>query len=157
MFPVGPIKFLRFLAGYAPCTFVGMALITEASFAPITYRVIGCAIKVHKALGPGVLEEPDRLALAHDMRLDGLRFATKVSLPVVYDGRMLGKTYEMDFLVEDLVVVEIKCVKCILEIHKEQLRNYMKLSGKPAGLLINFNVPLLKDGIVRMLNDKKPK
>ena len=132
-----------------------MALITQASFAPVTYRIIGCAIKVHKTLGPGVFEEAVRLALAHEMRLDGLKFETKVSLPVMYGGVPLGKTYEMDFLVEDLVVVEIKCVKRLLEIHEDQLRNYLKLSGKPAGLLINFNVPLLKDGIVRILNDKR--
>ena len=132
-----------------------MALIVHASYAPITYRVIGCAMTVHKKLGPGVLEDPVRLALAHEMRLDGLRFETKVALPVLYDGRSLGKTYEMDFVVEELVVVEIKCVKTIIDIHKDQLRNYLKLSGKPAGLLINFNVPLLKDGIVRILNDRK--
>ena len=104
-----------------------------------------------------MLEEPVRLALAHEMGLEGLRFETKVSLPLLYDGRPLGKVYEMDFVVEDLVIVEIKCVKTILRIHEDQLRNYLKLSGKPAGLLLNFNVPRLKDGIVRILNDKPKK
>ena len=132
-----------------------MALVTHPEYAPVTYSVIGCAIRVHKKLGPGVLEEPVRLALAHEMRQEGLRFDTKVALPVVYDGQFLGKTYQMDFVVENLVVVEIKCVKAIIEVHRDQLRNYLKLSGKPAGLLINFNVPLLRDGIVRILNDKK--
>ena len=136
------------------CNSHGMALITERPFAPITYRIIGCAIKVHKKLGPGVLEEPVCLALAHEMRLDGLNVQRKVRLPVVYDGRPLGKTFEIDFVVEDLVIVEVKCVKAIVEVLKDQLRNYVKMSGKPAGLLINFNVPKLKDGIVRILNDK---
>ena len=134
-----------------------MALVIHTPFAPITYRIIGCAIRVHQVLGPGVLEEPVRLALAHEMRCEGLRFETKVSLPVIYAGQPLGKTFEMDFVVEDLVVVEIKCVKTLIDVHKDQLRNYLKLSGKPAGLLINFNVPLLKDGIVRILNDKPGK
>ena len=131
-----------------------MALIVEPAWAPVTNRVLGCAFRVHTQLGPGVLEEPIRLALAAEMRSEGLRFETKVRLPLVYNGRALGKTYEMDFLVEDLVIVEAKSVKSIVRTHREQLRNYLKISGKPAGLLINFNVPRLKDGIQRMLNDK---
>ena len=131
-----------------------MTLITDAAWAPVTYRILRCAFRVHSKLGPGVLEEPIRLALAHEMREEGLRFETKCRLPVVYDGRHIGKTYEMDFLVEDLVIVEAKSVKMIIATHREQLRNYLQISGKPAGLLINFNVPRLKDGITRILNDK---
>ena len=131
-----------------------MSLVTEPAWAPISYRILGCAFRVHTNVGPGVLEEPVRLALAHEFKAEGLRFRTKVSLAVLYEGRSLGKGYEMDFVVEDLVVVEVKCVKAIAQIHKDQLRNYLKLSGKPAGLLINFNVSRLKDGIVRILNDK---
>ena len=131
-----------------------MGLIVDAPWAPVSYRILGCCFRVHSNLGPGVLEEPLRLALAHEMRADGLQFETKCRLPVVYDGRAIGKTYEMDFLVEDLVIVEVKSVKKIVETHREQLRNYLKISGKPAGLLINFNVPRLKEGITRILNDK---
>ena len=131
-----------------------MTVITEAVWAPITYRILRCAFRVHSNLGPGVMEEPIRLALAHEMREEGLQFQTKCRLPLVYDGQQVGKTYEMDFLVEDLVIVEAKSVKMIIETHREQLRNYLKISGKPAGLLINFNVPRLKEGITRILNDK---
>jgi GxxExxY protein len=132
-----------------------MALITDPDFGPITFRIIGCALRVHSTLGPGVAEEAICQALAIELKAEGLTFERRVRLPVVYDGRLVGKTYEIDFIVADLVIVEVKSVKALAEIHKDQLRNYLKLSGKPAGLLINFNVPHLKDGIVRILNDKK--
>jgi GxxExxY protein len=132
-----------------------MALITDRDFGPITFRIIGCALRVHSTLGPGVAEDAICQALAVEMTAEGLTFERKVRLPVLYEGRLIGKTYEIDFIVEDLVIVEVKSVKALAEIHKDQLRNYLKVSGKPAGLLLNFNVPRLKDGIVRILNDTK--
>ena len=131
-----------------------MGLITAAPYHKVTDRVIGCAIQVHKKLGPGLLEDPYKLALALEMAEAGLQFVKEKRLPLLYDGKPLGATYVMDFVVENLVVLEIKAVAETLRVHRAQLVTYLKLSGYPAGLLINFNVPRLVDGITRVLNDK---
>ena len=131
-----------------------MSLITEPPYHRVTERVIGCAIRVHRKIGAGVLEEPYKLALALELAQAGLSFVKEKRLPLIYDGKPLGATYVMDFVVEDLVVLEIKAVAEILRVHAAQLITYLTLSGYPAGLLINFNVPRLVDGVTRILNDK---
>lgn len=110
------------------------------------------SLRVHSALGPGLLESAYRACLAYELRKRNLAVSEEVGLPVVYDSHRLEVGYRMDVLVEDLVIVEIKSVAEIAAIHKAQLLSYLKLSRKPVGLLLNFNVVRMKDGIVRMRN-----
>ncbi len=119
----------------------------------ITGAVVDAAMRVHTALGPGLLESVYETCLKHDLTKRGLKVQSQVWLPVVYDGLTMESAYKMDLLVEDAVVVELKVVEQILEIHKAQLLSYLKLSNKKAGLLINFNVVHLRDGIRRLVNN----
>src|SRR5512138_2367413 len=114
--------------------------------------VIDSAIKVHSALGPGLLESAYHACLAHELRQRGLKVLTQVNLPVVYDGKRIDVGYRIDMLVEDSVVVELKTVRKLLRVHEAQLLSYLKLGGYRVGLLINFHVDRLKDGIKRMIN-----
>lgn len=123
-------------------------------FPEITEKIIVAALKVHSAIGPGVLESVYKTCLAHELRQIGLAASSEVSLPVVYDGLRLDSGFRIDLLVEDLVIVEFKCVEALLPIHKAQLLTYLRLSNKPIGLLLNFNVVHLRDGIKRILNNK---
>ncbi len=118
----------------------------------ITEKVIGCAIKVHRALGLGLLESTYEVCLAHELVKEGLKVKTQVALPVVYDGLRLDAGYRIDMLVEDAVIVELKSIESLHPIHEAQVISYLKLSGKKIGLLINFNVKLLKGGIKRLVN-----
>ncbi len=118
----------------------------------ITEKIIGCAIKVHRALGPGLLESTYEVCLAHELMKSGLDVQKQVALPVVYDGIRLEAGYRIDLLVEHSVIVELKAVDSMHPIHEAQVISYLKLSGKKVGLLINFNVKLLKDGIKRLVN-----
>ena len=116
---------------------------------PRTAPIIGAAIEVHRALGPGLLESAYEECLCHELHLRGLAFQHQVDLPVPYKGLKLDCGYKMDVVVEDEVVLELKSIEKILPVHEAQLLTYMKLSGKRVGLLINFNVPLLTRGIIR--------
>jgi GxxExxY protein len=116
---------------------------------PRTAPIIGAAIEVHRALGPGPLESAYEECLCHELHLRGLAFQHQVDLPVPYKGLKLDCGYKMDVVVEDEVVLELKSIEKILPVHEAQLLTYMKLSGKRVGLLINFNVPLLTRGIIR--------
>ncbi len=118
----------------------------------ITEKIIGCAIKVHRALGPGLLESTYEVCLAHELMKSGLDVQKQVALPVVYDGIRLEAGYRIDLLVGHSVIVELKAVDNMHPIHEAQVISYLKLSGKKVGLLINFNVKLLKDGIKRLIN-----
>ena len=123
----------------------------------VTERIIGAAIEIHKAIGPGLLESAYEACLAHEMGLRGLRFNRQVALPVSYKGVQLDCGYRVDFLVENAVVLELKTVDCLAPIHKAQLLTYLKLGGWHVGLLVNFNAPLLKQGIERIvLNYQDP-
>ena len=123
-------------------------------FQEITEKIIIAALKVHSAIGPGVLESVYKTCLAHELKQTGMAVHTEVALPVVYDGLRLDSGFRIDLLVEDLVIVELKCVEALLPIHKAQLLTYLRLSNKPIGLLLNFNVVHLRDGIKRILNNK---
>jgi GxxExxY protein len=116
---------------------------------PRTAPIIGAAIEVHRALGPGLLESAYEECLCHELHLRGLAFQRQVDLPVPYKGLKLDCGYKMDLVVEDEVVLELKSIEKILPVHEAQLLTYLKLSGKRVGLLINFNVPLLTRGIIR--------
>jgi len=118
----------------------------------ITEQIIGCAIKVHRALGPGLLESTYEACLVHDLVKNGVNVQSQLKLPVHYDGIRLDAGYRIDLLVEDAVIVELKVVDAFHPIHEAQVISYLKLSGKRVGLLINFNVKILKNGIKRLIN-----
>lgn len=121
-------------------------------FEQITEQVIGAAIAVHRALGPGLLESTYEACLCYELNKRGLSVQRQVALPVVYDGVKLDCGYRIDLLVEGVVLVELKAVDKLDKVHEAQLITYLKLSGLPVGLLINFNVHLLKQGILRRAN-----
>lgn len=118
----------------------------------VSGQIVDAAMKVHTVLGPGLLEHAYQVCLAHELRKRGRRVDSEVLMPVVHDGLELGLAYRIDLLVEECVVVEIKAVASILPVHKAQLLSQLKLSDQRVGLLINFNVARLKDGIVRLVN-----
>ena len=117
----------------------------------LTESVIGLAIEVHRALGPGLLESAYQECLCYELKTNGIAFARQVALPVVYKAVKLDCGYRMDLVVDDRLVVELKTVEKILPIHEAQLLTYLRLSGIRPGLLLNFNTPVLKDGIKRMV------
>jgi len=119
----------------------------------IGQRLIGCALVVHKQIGPGLLESAYEACLAHELRKAGLEFQRQVTMPLVYDGERIETGYRLDLLVANAVVVEIKSVEALLDVHRAQLLSYLRLGGFRLGYLLNFNVALLKNGIVRMAND----
>jgi GxxExxY protein len=124
---------------------------SDAAVNKVSGTIVDAAMKVHSVLGPGLLESSYEACLAHELRARGLQVATQVGLPVVYEGVRLELGYRIDLLVEDAVIVEVKAVETLAPIHEAQLLSYLKLSGKRVGLLINFNVLHLKDGIKRMV------
>jgi GxxExxY protein len=119
----------------------------------VTEAVIGAAVQVHRALGPGLLESAYEACLAFELAQRGLKVAQQVPLPVVYGGVELECGYRLDLLVEDQVIVEVKAVDDLARIHEAQMLSYLKLSGRQVGLLINFNTKLLKSGVRRIVND----
>jgi GxxExxY protein len=118
----------------------------------ITESIIGAAIQVHRALGPGLLESTYEVCLMHELAQKGLKVDKQVPIPIIYKDVRLDAGYRIDLLVEDQVIVELKSVDTIHPIHEAQLISYLKLSGKKLGLIINFNVKLLKNGIRRIAN-----
>ena len=126
--------------------------LNEKEFNFLTSRIIRCAIEVHKELGPGLMESVYAVCLKRVLQLDGLQVKDRVILPVYFKGEILDKEFIIDLLVEDKIIVELKSVECLLPVHEAQLLTYLRLSGKKLGLLINFNVPYLKDGIRRKIN-----
>ena len=117
----------------------------------LTSEVIKYAIEVHKVLGPGLLESAYQECLVYELKNSGLNIKAQLPLPIIYKTKHLDHGYRIDILVEDLVVLELKTVDHILEIHKAQLLTYLKFGGYNLGLLINFNSLLLKDGISRII------
>ncbi len=118
----------------------------------ISGQVVDAAIKVHSALGPGLLENAYEICLKHELQKRGLKVERQVELPVIYDGVRIDLGYRLDLMVENEIIVELKAVEKIIPIHEAQLLSYLKLSGKQLGMLINFNVLHLKEGIKRMVN-----
>jgi len=118
----------------------------------ITERIIGCAIEVHRHLGPGLLESAYEECTCHEITQAGLRVQRQVPLPVTYKQVVLDCGYRMDAVVERAVIVEFKTEEKFLPVHEAQLLSYLKLSGLGVGLLINFHVPVLKDGLKRIVN-----
>jgi GxxExxY protein len=118
----------------------------------ITRSIIGAAIYVHSHLGPGLLESVYEACLAQQLAKRGLRVEKQKGLPVIFEGTHVDCGYRIDLLVEKKVIVEIKAVEVVLSIHKSQLLSYLRLSGCKVGLLINFNVNMLRHGVTRIVN-----
>jgi GxxExxY protein len=119
----------------------------------VTREVIGAAMEVHRALGPGLLESAYLTCLSRELELRGVPHRREVPLPVEYKGVQLECGYRLDLLVSNLVVVELKAVEHLEPVHDAQLLSYLKLGGWKVGLLLNFHTPVLKDGIRRLVND----
>jgi len=120
----------------------------------LSERIIGAAIAVHRALGPGLLESPYEECLCHELEKAGLRFERQKPLPLVYGRVKLACAYRMDLVVENSIVVEVKAVAKLDRVHEAQLLSYLKISGLRLGLLLNFNVRnLARQGILRKVND----
>ena len=117
---------------------------------PLSNAVIGCAIDVHRALGPGLLESVYEECLTIEFAAKGIPFERQKAVPITYRDRRLQTCLRLDLLVSDLVIVEVKAIEALLPIHEAQLLTYLRLSGRRLGLLINFNVPAVKDGIQRI-------
>lgn len=118
----------------------------------ISFLIIQSAIEVHRALGPGLLESVYRACLMYELRQRQLAFVAEQLVPLCYKGVMLDSAYRFDVLVEDQIVVEVKAIDQVAPVHEAQLLSYLRLMNKPLGLLINFNVPLLTDGVTRRMN-----
>jgi len=119
----------------------------------ITDRIIGASIDVHRVLGPGLLESAYEACLAYELAERGLKVELQKPLPIIYKEVKLDGGYRLDLVVQELVVVEIKAVDRLNPIHEAQLLSYLRLSGYKVGLLINFNVTVLKNGLRRMVNE----
>jgi GxxExxY protein len=119
----------------------------------LSSRIIGAAIAVHKALGPGLLESTYEECISHELSIGGLSLERQKPLPVQYKGINLDCSYRLDVVVENAIILELKSCEKIEPIHKAQLLTYLKLSGFKLGLLLNFNVILMREGIVRIVNE----
>ena len=120
----------------------------------LTYKIRGSIFKVHTTLGPGLLESVYEAALAYELMQDGLTILTQVGVPVNYKDVKLELGFRLDILVEDQVIVEVKSVEALHDVHKKQLLTYLKLTGRKIGLLVNFNVATLvdKESLIRIIN-----
>lgn len=121
------------------------------NFDPLSNKVIGCAIAVHRELGPGLLESTYQACLAYELACAGLRFKLEHPMPVAYKNVLLECGYRLDMLVEDQLILELKAIDKLQGIHEAQILTYMKLAKIKTGLLINFNVPALKEGLKRFV------
>ncbi|MEZ5496701.1 MAG: GxxExxY protein [Gammaproteobacteria bacterium] len=120
----------------------------------LTSQIISCAIEVHKQLGPGLLESAYQECMLYELVKSELKVEKETPVPITYKEIKLNQGYRIDLLVEGIIVVELKSVDKLTDIHKSQLLTYLKLGKFKLGLLINFNVPILKNGIKRLINDK---
>jgi GxxExxY protein len=125
---------------------------TERGDNRISQEIIGAAVEVHRALGPGLLESSYQACLAHELTLRGVRWEQQRELPLSYKGISLRNSYRIDLLVEERIVVEVKAVQSIEAVHRAQLLTYLKLLDRRIGLLINFNVETLVHGVRRIVN-----
>jgi GxxExxY protein len=124
-------------------------LTNPAGLNTLTHAIIGCGIRVHREIGPGVLENIYNECMQYELRQEGLRFEWERAVPLVYKGQKLKARYYIDLVVEERVVVELKAVAEIVEIHRIQVLTQLRLAGLHTGLILNFNVPILTDGGVR--------
>jgi GxxExxY protein len=129
-------------------------MVTQKYISEISYKIIGCAIEVHKHLGPGLLESVYEACLIDEMRSVGLNVKSQVYVPVYYKGKDLGGSLKLDLLVNDLIIVEEKAVDVMISLYKAQLLSYLKLTGRPKGLLINFHCENIKEQLVSLVTEE---
>lgn len=132
-------------------------MITQKQINDISYKIIGCAIEVHKNLGPGLLESVYESCFIEELICRGLSVRSQVHVPIHYKGKDLGGFLKIDLLVEDLIIVEEKAVEQMIPLFKAQLLSYLKLTGKPKGLLINFNSENIKEQLVSLVTEEYAK
>jgi len=130
-------------------------MLADLPFNAVTHEIISGAIEVHRTLGPGLLESAYMPCLQYELALRKSRFVAERSVAIVYKGMTLDTRYRIDLIVEDIVVVEVKSIDQTLPVHKAQVLTYLQLTGCPAGLLINFNVAKLIDGVTRLLHPSR--
>ena len=118
----------------------------------LSSKIIGAAIEVHRTLGPGLLESAYEECICYELELRRIKFERQKALPIIYKGKRLDCGYRLDIVIDNKIIVELKSIEKIEPIHKAQLLSYLKLSGQKLGLLLNFNVSVMKDGIVRLVN-----
>ena len=126
-------------------------MITQKYINEISYEIIGCAIEVHRYLGPGLLESVYEACFIEELKNAGLSVRSQLYVPINYKGKDLGGSLKLDLLVNDLIIVEDKAVEVMIPLFQAQLLSYLKLSGKPKGLLINFNCEVIKDQVVSLV------
>jgi GxxExxY protein len=126
-------------------------MITQKYINEISYKIIGCAIEVHRHLGPGLLESVYEACFIEEMRSEGLSVQSQIYIPIYYKGKNLGGSLKLDLLVNDVIIVEEKAVELMIPLFQAQLLSYLKLSGKPKGLLINFDCEVIKEQVVSMV------
>jgi len=129
-------------------------MITQKYINEISYKIIGCAIEVHKQLGPGLLESVYESCFIDELRSRGLNVKSQLYVPLIYKGKDLGGQLKLDLLVEDLIIVENKAVEIMIPLYQAQLLSYLKLTGKPKGLLINFNSVNIKEQLVSLVTEE---
>lgn len=129
-------------------------VITKSYLNDLSYKIIGCAIDVHKHLGPGLLESVYQECMKKELFIRSINYKSQLVVPINYKGLLIDADYRLDFLIEDEIVVELKAMDGILPVHEAQLLTYMKLLQKPKGILINFNsVNIVKEGSKQMVNE----
>ncbi|MDF1612028.1 GxxExxY protein [Stygiobacter electus] len=126
-------------------------MLTQKYINSLAYKIVGCAIEVHKNLGPGLLESVYELCLIDELKNNGLKVESQIYLPVIYKGEKIGHDLKLDLLVEDLIIVENKSVEVMLPLFSAQLLTYLKLTNKPKGLLINFNCENITKQVVSLV------
>jgi len=132
-------------------------MITQKHINEISYKIIGCAIEVHRNLGPGLLESVYEACFVDELKSAGLKVKSQIYVPVLYKGKDLGGNLKLDLLVEDLIIVEEKAVEVMIPLFKAQLLSYLKLAGKPKGLLINFHCENIKEQLVSLVTEEYAK
>ena len=129
-------------------------VVTQKYVNNLAYRVVGCAIEVHKQLGPGLPESVYETCLIDELITSGIKTGKHISVPILYKGKELGCNLILDLLVENLIIVELKAVETVIPVYRAQLLSYLKLTGKPKGLLINFNCTNIKDQLIPIVTDQ---
>ncbi len=129
-------------------------MLTQKYINDVAYRIVGCAIEVHKHLGPGLLESVYESCMIDELKAQGLKVESQIYLPIKYKGKELGNSLKLDLLVEDLIIVELKSVEQMIPLFTAQLLTYLKLAAKPKGLLINFNCENITKYVVPLVTEE---
>ncbi len=129
-------------------------MITQKYINQISYKVVGCAIEVHKNLGPGLLESVYETCMIEELSSNGLKVLKQIPVPIKYKDKDLGSNLILDLLVEDLIIVELKAVEVLIPVYKAQLLSYLKLTGKPKGLLINFHCENITQSLIPLVTEE---